>query len=247
MVQVIIASIIVGYVAWLMYRKVTDYTHVTHIQDLSIPMPHPKSLIYIQDLIGFREHFNQGVVYRHVGLLNDSSATIQKVKLNHSSGLPYTNENIDVSGQLSDITSFYSDVNETIETALRIDRKIDLTGGCCSYRRIVKELKILKRSIAKRRILVVDSPLIEHLGSFDNTTAEGRLTMSDNPWEAARLLNEERSIPFLRGIKIVFSYSPSDAQDAARYYGMIEVYKRLFVCQSAQIQIVHPNKTMSYE
>jgi len=147
--------------------------------------------------------------------------------------------------RFGDVALFHSSIRETVcGTVMQLTNEADADGWSC-YDRIANEIHRLSRSNARRKMVVIDSSLLERSSCFDATTEDGRKLVSKNPWAVAKLFNSRNSFVYLRGVHVIFTYNPTNADDARRYYDMIEVYKCLLTCCSARVTIVHAAKAFT--
>ena len=133
----------------------------------------------------------------------------------------------------SELKKFYTSIDSSLQLLKQGRAK---RNGSVIFKILSEELNHLNKSKADKKILIINSDLMEN-SFIDFTTSSNIERIRNNPNEIEKLLIEKYPVANLKGISIYIIYKPVNIWDSERFEIVSNFYKKLFESKGAIVNV----------
>jgi hypothetical protein len=227
-VSIFLASAVIGIVSCTASKPVT--TEIAVLRDITDRQIAQPELTEIMSLFNFSENFMWNGAIFHFGDLSDISYTpkaMAKIEV----------ENEWSSNELARKKKIEKFKNEMKEILSNADTDSAGKNHSSIYLPIARELNMLSKSSAQKRVLLVYSDLMENDMNVSLYSKENFQMLQSNPGDFKKLLEKRLQIQSLYGVEVHFLYQPENILEDEQFKFVSEFYKNLLEEKGAQVTI----------
>ena len=133
----------------------------------------------------------------------------------------------------SELKKFYSSIDSSLQLLKQGRAR---RSGSVIFKILSEELNHLNKSKADKKILIINSDLIEN-SFIDFTNPSNIERIRNNPNEIEKLLTDKYPVSDLKGITIYILYKPVNKWDSERFEIVSDFYKKLFESKGAIVNV----------
>ncbi|MFZ1424800.1 MAG: hypothetical protein WAS55_13335 [Saprospiraceae bacterium] len=133
----------------------------------------------------------------------------------------------------SELKKFYTSIDSSLQLLKQGRAK---RNGSVIFKILSEELNHLNKSKADKKILIINSDLMEN-SFIDFTTSSNIERIRNNPNEIEKLLTDKYPVADLKGISIYIIYKPVNKWDSERFEIVSDFYKNLFESKGAIVNV----------
>jgi len=133
----------------------------------------------------------------------------------------------------SELKKFYSSIDSSLQL---LKQGRTRRSGSVIFKILSEELNHLNKSKADKKILIINSDLIEN-SFIDFTNPSNIERIRNNPNEIEKLLTDKYPVSDLKGITIYILYKPVNKWDSERFEIVSDFYKKLFESKGAIVNV----------
>jgi len=227
-VFVLVVSAVIGMISCTASKPfTTEIAVLRDITDRQIAQPELSEII---TLINLSENFMWNGAVLHFGDLSDVSYTPKATAKIEAENEWSSNE----LARKKEIEKFKNEMKEILSNA-----SMDSTGKNHSsiYLPIARELNMLSKSSAQKRVLLVYSDLMENDMNVSLYSKENFQMLQSHPKDFKKLLEKRLPIQSLNGVEVNFLYQPANILEDEQFKIVSEFYKNLLEEKGAQVTV----------
>jgi hypothetical protein len=185
--------------------------------------------IEVNSFYDLDENIWNGGLFRYIN--------ISDVSLNYTSEVAIKPDNEWIANELkrkNEVKTFYAGISKIITDTTSIKAG---KNNSSVYNSIARELNRLRQSHSQRKVIVINSDLIEHTNLLSFYKQKTIQSLKSNPDSIAEFLNTQVLLEKLEGIKVYLIYQPKDMIDDERYKIISDFYKKMLESKGAKVEI----------
>ena len=219
---IVVLIAIVAYIVWQNSNQ-SDFTDIIVIHDLTEKRVVPPDADTVLKYYGFDNDMSKKAIFRLAHIGDHRIYPCKEVRLPFEEKVRGYNQD-----RFEKVRAFCAEVKQALNKMHDSEGTPMLTENIECYMTIAQEINIFSGGTANKKVLIIHSPLIEHSSIFDSTSTYGRGLIETKPEEVAKMFTDQFRIGPMKGIEVIFAYTPIDAADAIRYSQMTRVYWHIF-------------------
>ncbi len=170
-----------------------------------------------------------GGIFRHVN--------ISDVSYNYTSEVSIKPDNEWTANELKrkeEVKSFFEGISKIIKETSTVKSP---KNNSSVYNSIARQLNRLSQSHSQRKVIIINSDLLENTNLLSFYKQKVINTIKANPDSITNLLNAQVELQNLEGIKVYLIYQPVNMLDDQRYKIVSDFYKKMLEDKGARVEI----------